>query len=82
MARRDGWLRMGGFFMEVEENRRVVLSGCRGICTYTEECVALRTPFGVVALYGQGLELGCMTAEGATVTGRIQRLELTEEAAR
>ena len=82
MARRDGWLHMGGFFMEVEENRRVVLSGCRGICAYTEECVALRTPFGVVTLYGQGLELGCMTAEGATVTGRIQRLELTKEETR
>lgn len=65
--------------MEVEGDRRAVLIGCRGICTYTEEQVALHTPFGVVALYGQGLELGCMTAEGATVTGQLQRIEFAEE---
>ena len=79
MAKRSSWLRVAGFFMEVEENRRVVLSGCRGIAAYTEDCVALRTPFGVVTLYGQGLEMGCMTAQGATVTGQIQRIELAEE---
>lgn len=65
--------------MEVEGDRRVVLCGCRGICAYTEERVALRTPFGVVSVYGQGLEMGCMTADGATVTGRIQRIEFGEE---
>ena len=78
MAKRERWMHIEDFFMEVEGSRRVILTGCRGICTYTEECVALRTSFGVVAVYGQGLELGCMTAEGATVTGRIQRIELTE----
>ncbi len=66
--------------MEVEENRQVVLTGCLGICAYTEECITLRTPFGVVSLYGQDMEMGCMTAEGATVTGKIQRIELGEEA--
>ena len=65
--------------MEVEGDRRVILCGCQGICTYTEECVALRTPFGMVSVYGSHLEMGCMTAEGATVTGRIQRIEFGEE---
>ena len=80
MARRDHWMHIEDFFMEVEGNRRVVLSGCRGIVTYAEECVALRTSFGLVTVYGQGLEMGCMTAEGATVFGRLQRIEFTEEA--
>lgn len=80
MARWETWSRGGGFFMEVEGDEQVVLSGCRGICTYTEECIALRTPFGTVSLYGQGMEMGCMTAEGATVTGKIQRIEFGEEA--
>ena len=80
MAKREWWSRMSNFFMEVEGDKRIVLSGCQGICTYTEECIALRTPFGVVSLYGQDMEMGCMTAEGATVTGKIQRIDFGEEA--
>ena len=80
MAKRDWWPSLDSFFMEVEGNRRVTLCGCRGIRRYTEECVALHTPFGVVSLYGQGLEMGCMTAEGAVVVGRLQRIEFSEEA--
>lgn len=79
MAKREWWPHTGGFFMEVEGDRRVVLCGCRGICGYTEECISLRTPFGAVSVYGQGLEMGCMTADGATVTGRIQRIDFGEE---
>ena len=78
MAKRKQWTSTQ-FFIEVEGDNRVVLCGCQGICTYTEECVALRTPFGVVAVYGQGLEMGCMTAEGATITGRLQRIEFARE---
>ena len=70
------WKAYGGFFMEVEGRERVVLSGCRGIDTYAEDHVALRTPFGVVTIYGQNLEMGCMTVEGATVFGNLQRIEL------
>ena len=80
MARREWWSHIGGFFMEAESNRRVVFSGCNGICAFTAECVALRTPFGVVSVYGRDMEMGCMTAEGATVTGQIQRIEFEEEA--
>lgn len=77
--KRERWMGVENFFVEIEGNRRAVLSGCRGICTYTEECVALRAPFGIVTLYGQGLTMGCMTTEGATITGKIQRIELSEE---
>lgn len=67
--------RTGGFFMEIEGRRRVTLSGCQGISTYTEACVGYETPFGQVLIYGDGLEMGCMTPEGATVSGRISRIE-------
>jgi hypothetical protein len=33
---------------------------------------------GAVAIYGQRLELGCMSADGAAVCGRIQRIEFEE----
>ena len=67
--------KLGGFFMEVEGRKRVVLSGCRGISTYTEGCVGFYAPFGEVLVYGHSLEMGCMTPEGATVSGQIQRIE-------
>ena len=66
---------MGGFLLEVEGNRRVVLSGCRGILTYSEDCICLRTPFGAVTVFGRGMEMGCMTVEGAVITGTLQRIE-------
>lgn len=67
--------RIGGFFMEVEGRSRVTLSGCQGISTYTEECIGFRTPFGEVLVYGHSLEMGCMTPEGATVSGKIGRID-------
>lgn len=78
MARRDRWLPIEQFYMEMEGSRRIILTGCRGICAYTEECVALYTSFGIVSVYGQGLEMGCMTRDGATITGKVQRIELSE----
>ncbi len=67
-----------GLFMEVEGDRRVVLSGCRGILAYTEDRISLRTATGAVTVYGRQLEMGCMTADGATVTGHLQRIEFSE----
>ena len=64
------------FWMEVEGKRRATLTGCQGILAYTEDRVSLRTNFGAVTIYGQGLEMGCMTPDGATVLGRLQRIEL------
>ena len=64
-----------GGLLEVEGNRRAILSGCKGILAYTEECVKMRTANGAVAVYGRQLEMGCMTADGATVTGCLQRIE-------
>ena len=72
MARKE----KGGFFMEVEGRERVVLAGCRGIDTYAEDHVTMRTPFGTVSVYGCGLELGCMTEDGVAVSGSLQRIEL------
>lgn len=73
MARKE---MSGGFFMEIEGRERAVLTGCRGIVTYAEDHVTLRTAFGEVTVYGQNLEMGCMTVEGATVSGQLRRIEL------
>ncbi len=72
----------GASFMEIEGNRRLVMAGCRGIREYTEDSICLATPGGCVTVYGQGLEMGCLSEDGATVTGCIQRIELVEEGGR
>jgi len=78
MGQRGQKRAQGGLFMEIEGDRRVILSGCRGILAYAEDHISLRTATGAVTLYGQQLEMGCMTVDGATVTGRLQRIEFTE----
>jgi sporulation protein YqfC len=62
-------------FMEIEGDSRVVITGCKGIHTYSEECICLCTARGAVSFYGRDLEMGCLSADGATVSGRLQRIE-------
>ena len=69
---------LSGLLMEVEGDRRAILSGCRGILSYTEDHIRLRIAGGAVSIYGQGLEMGCMTVDGATISGRLQRIEFEE----
>ncbi len=70
----DGTL-TGATFMEIEGDSRVVITGCKGIHTYSEECIRLCTARGSVSFYGRDLEMGCLSADGATVCGRLQRIE-------
>ena len=63
--------------LEMESDRRLVIEGCNGILAYTDDCIRLRVPEGELAVMGCGLGMGCLTAEGATVTGRIQRIEFS-----
>ncbi len=70
----DGTL-TGATFMEIEGDSRVVITGCKGIHAYSEECIRLCTAKGSVSFYGRDLEMGCLSADGATVCGRLQRIE-------
>ncbi len=70
-----GGMLAGAVTIEIEGSHRAVIGGCRGIAAYTEECIRLRTPEGQVAFMGCGLEMGCLTEDGATVTGELQRIE-------
>lgn len=65
--------------LEIEENRRLVITGCRGIVTYTEDSICLRTSERLVTIYGCDLEMGCLSEDGAVVVGVIQRIEFTSE---
>ncbi len=70
---------VGAAFIELEGNTRAVISGCKGICLYSEDCVSLRTAQGVVAFYGRNMEMGCLSVDGAIVTGCLQRIEFGDE---
>lgn len=63
--------------LEVEGNRRVVVAGCSGILSYSEDCISLRTAEGQVSFLGRDLEMGCLSPDGATVTGVLQRIEFS-----
>ncbi len=68
----------GTSYIEIDGNTRVVIAGCKGIHTYSEECVSLRTADGIVSMYGRDLEMGCLSPDGATVTGCLQRIEFID----
>ncbi len=62
-------------FMEIEGDSRVVITGCKGISIYSGERGCLYTAKGSISFYGRDLEMGCLSADGATVSGRLQRIE-------
>ncbi len=62
-------------FLEIEGNRRIVLTGCRSVAAYTEEMICLLTAGGKIAFFGTGLQLDCLSADEALVTGCLQRIE-------
>ena len=70
----DGML-TNATFMEIEGDSRVVITGCKGIHTYSEECICLCTAKGTVSFYGRELEMSCLSADGATVSGCLRRIE-------
>ncbi|MBQ5840781.1 MAG: YabP/YqfC family sporulation protein, partial [Clostridia bacterium] len=45
------------------------------------DSISLRTPEGILTFYGRELEMNTFTADGATVMGRLQRIEFTEDEA-
>lgn len=61
--------------LEIEGDRRAVVTGCQGILTYTEDCICLRTPEGRLAFFGRELEMSCLSTDGAIITGCLQRIE-------
>lgn len=63
--------------LEVEGDARIVVTGCQGILTCGEDAVCLRTPEGTVTICGTQLEMHCLSEDGATLTGRLERIEFS-----
>lgn len=65
----------GSSRMEVTDDQRVVVEGCRGILEYEEDIIRLHIACGVVRFCGQSLCLSCLTEDSALVTGRLLSIE-------
>lgn len=65
----------GSSRMEVTDDRKVVIEGCRGILEYEEDVIRLHISCGVVRFCGQKLCLSGLTEDSALVTGRLLSIE-------
>lgn len=63
--------------VEFSGNGEAVVDGCKGVIEYGEGVIRLSTGRMILRFTGRNLQLRCMTAENAIITGYIQSLEFT-----
>ncbi|MGN0171998.1 MAG: YabP/YqfC family sporulation protein [Acutalibacteraceae bacterium] len=61
--------------MEFSGNRQVIIEGCCGILQYEEELIRLHTRSGELRFCGSALKMGCLSEDGAVISGRILSME-------
>ena len=59
----------------VRGNRSVCIENHRGIVGYSEDCVQIAVKRGSVFVFGQGLQIACMSRHSLELRGDIQRME-------
>lgn len=65
----------GAARIEVSDNKRAVVEGCKGILEYDENVIRLNTGGGFVRFTGSNLCVSCLTENSAVVTGIIAAVE-------
>lgn len=61
--------------LEVINSSEAVLEGCRGVLEYGPQRIRLNCERRVICFLGDNLELRCLTASTAVVTGRILSIQ-------
>ena len=64
-----------GVRLEITDDRRVVVEGCRRVLEYEEDRICIDTAIGRVRFIGRSLCMNCLTESGAVVTGRLLSIE-------
>ena len=59
----------------VRGNRSVCIENHRGIVGYSEDCVQIAVKRGSVFVFGQGLQIACMSRHSLELRGKVQRME-------
>lgn len=60
--------------LEVLENSQAVVEGCKGVLAYSSELIRLGCGRRILSFSGSGLELRCLSASTAVVTGTIDEI--------
>ena len=64
-----------GVRLEITDNRRAVIEGCKRIVLYEEDEICLATAIGCVRFRGRGLCMAARVGEQAVVTGQLLCVE-------
>ena len=64
-----------GVRLEITDNRRVVIEGCRRVVEYGEDRICIDTACGRVRFVGRSLCMTCLRASGAVITGQLLAVE-------
>lgn len=64
-----------GVRLEITDDRRVVMEGCKRIAEYEEDCIRIVTCNGQVRFRGRCLCMSAMTADCAVITGQLLSVE-------
>lgn len=66
----------GQVLVEIAGENRVLIEQHRGIREYSPERIGVRVRYGMIEIYGSGLELRCMSKEQLIICGRIDSVTL------
>jgi hypothetical protein len=65
---------VGGFHIELNSNRELLLEGCRNVLEYTGALVRVDAGALILTMTGEGLNLRHLSADTLLVEGRIATL--------
>ena len=66
---------LGALHMEISSNREVTLEGNKGVLEYNESSIKLLAGQYVVAFYGRGLHIICISETDVVIRGFITSIE-------
>lgn len=64
-----------GVRLEITDDRRAVIEGCKRILEYEEDSIRIATCKGAVRFRGRGLCMTAMSSDCAVITGRLLSVE-------
>ena len=64
-----------GVRLEITDDRRVVIEGCRRVVEYGEDRICIDTACGRVRFIGRALCMTCLRSSGAVITGQLLAVE-------
>ena len=64
--------------IEIAGDCRVLIEYHKGVSEYTSDHISVKVRYGQVCVWGERLEVACMTSTQLIVRGNIHRLELVK----